>query len=221
VQHYLFWAYFPRIDTIQASVSGCTGTDCGTATNSWVYPTSTLGSSTGGGQFTPIGPPAEDIVYGFAAHSEPNGEIKGKCLLNDDNADVMFKCLDVTVYVESGPHSFFYGTCRQRRLPDVPHGVRRRRRGPVMRSSCTTWSVPLASSAFGGVSSVTSRHAVAPSAVPTRRNAGGPCWLFVASVAQAVTSVAASRAAAGIMFLCTAENSGCPSAISGLAMKRS
>jgi len=84
-----------------------------------------------------------------------------------------------------------------------------------------TCSAPVASVAFGGVSSVTRRRAVGPSAVPTSKNVGLPCWLMVASVAHGVPRLVASSAVAGMTFPCAALNKGCPSGIVGLLRSES
>lgn len=94
------------------TITGCSGSPptCGTVTHSWQLPASTGGLATGGGAIMPPGPSdTEEVIFGFSA-GQHNGGLKGKCLINDDNTNVMVKCLDIFAYVQVGPHAFFYGS---------------------------------------------------------------------------------------------------------------
>lgn len=93
---------FPRTDVI----SGCVDSLCDTSQNQWILPTSTLGSSDGSGQILPPGPSSVKVVdFEFSA----SGQLKGKCLIKDVNTGTTFRCVDIIAYVQSGPHTFFYG----------------------------------------------------------------------------------------------------------------
>jgi hypothetical protein len=66
------------------------------------FPVLTTGHVTGGGQI-----PGE-ITFGLEAKSDPNG-MKARCTVVDRLADVMVKCLDMTMFVQAGNHVSFFG----------------------------------------------------------------------------------------------------------------
>ena len=104
---------FPRTDVITA----CADTDadgtiepgepCGSATKTWVFPASTPGHVTGGGQVANA-TGTDDLTFSFNAKSDRKG-VKGTCNLVDHGTGAKIRCLDVTSLVQSGNSATFYG----------------------------------------------------------------------------------------------------------------
>jgi hypothetical protein len=105
----------PGADAITACADSNANSSCdagepvGEATKAWIYPTSTAGQTTGGGQIDNAAGDAK-IAFGFTAKSDANG-LKGECTVVDISpaTNIKVKCLDVTTLVQSGTHSFFAG----------------------------------------------------------------------------------------------------------------
>ena len=75
----------------------------------------TPGLATGGGQI--LHP--DHIVFGFNAKSDSADRFQGECLVNDQPADVVVKCLDVTFYSQIGNTAILSG---QATVNGVPTG---------------------------------------------------------------------------------------------------
>jgi hypothetical protein len=106
---------WPRSDTITACVDRNDNgqvdpTDpCAAATKEWVFPASTPGASTGGGQLLDFQTQRDGIVLGFNFKNE-NGKLTGNCTINDKATDTFVKCQDVLSYVQAGNTATAYGT---------------------------------------------------------------------------------------------------------------
>lgn len=106
---------FPRSDTITACVDRNdngridAGDPCATATKQWVFPASTPGSATGGGQMLNFVTGLDGIMLGFNFNSDAKGT-KGNCTINDKTSDTSVKCTDVLAYVQAGNTATVYGT---------------------------------------------------------------------------------------------------------------
>jgi hypothetical protein len=113
---------FPRSDTINACVDRNDNgrldpTDpCATATKQWVFPASTPGSATGGGQMLNFLTGLDGIVLGFNFNSDAKGT-KGNCTINDKTSDTSVKCKDVLAYVQAGNTATVYGTAEVNGAP--------------------------------------------------------------------------------------------------------
>ncbi|HEX8293200.1 MAG TPA: post-COAP-1 domain-containing protein, partial [Pyrinomonadaceae bacterium] len=106
---------WPRSDTITACADRNDNgridpTDpCGTATKEWVFPASTPGASTGGGQMYNFVTGLDGIVLGFNFKSDASGT-SGNCTINDKASGTSVKCKDVLAYVQAGNAATVYGT---------------------------------------------------------------------------------------------------------------
>jgi hypothetical protein len=113
---------WPRSDTIRACVDRndngqVDATDpCATATKEWVFPASTPGGATGGGQLLNFVTGLDGIVVGFNFSSDANGT-KGNCTVNDKAGDTSVKCKDVLAYVQAGNTATVYGTAEVNGAP--------------------------------------------------------------------------------------------------------
>ncbi len=83
------------------------GEPTATATKIWVFPTSTRGHVTGGGQITVGG---QRITFSLEAKSD--GRVKGNCDVLDHGTGRHIKCNDVQVLVVSGNEAWLYGSAR-------------------------------------------------------------------------------------------------------------
>lgn len=112
---------FPRADAISACVdrnnSGSVdSTDpCAAATKEWVFPASTPGASTGGGQFLDVAN-GTDINFAFNFKSDAGGP-KGSCHVKDKARDTTVKCLGVLAYVQGTNEAIVYGTAEVNGAP--------------------------------------------------------------------------------------------------------
>lgn len=106
---------WPRSDTIRACVDrdddGQIGPadPCAEATKEWVWPASTPGAATGGGQLLDFQTQRDGIVISFNFVSDAKGT-KGNCTINDKAGDTSVKCRDVLAYVQVGDTVTVYGT---------------------------------------------------------------------------------------------------------------
>lgn len=106
---------FPRFDTITACADRNDNgqvdpTDpCAAATKQWVFPVSTPGASTGGGQMYNFITGLDGIVLGFNFRSDAKGTT-GNCSINDKASGISFKCKDVLAYVQGANEATVYGT---------------------------------------------------------------------------------------------------------------
>lgn len=113
---------WPRSDTIRACVDRNDNgqidpTDpCGTATKEWVFPASTPGASTGGGQLLNFVTQLDGIVLGFNFKSDAEGA-SGNCTVNDKASDTFVKCQEVLAYVQAGNTATVYGTAEVNGAP--------------------------------------------------------------------------------------------------------
>jgi hypothetical protein len=113
---------FPRSDAIRACVDRNDNgqidpTDpCATATKEWVFPASTPGASTGGGQLLNFMTQLDGIVLGFNFKSDADGT-SGNCTVNDKASDTFVKCRDVLAYVQAGNTATVYGTAEVNGAP--------------------------------------------------------------------------------------------------------
>jgi hypothetical protein len=113
---------FPRGDSIRACVDRndngqIDATDpCATAIKEWVFPASTPGAATGGGQLLDFQTQRDGIVIAFGFKSE-NGKLSGNCNINDKATDTSVKCRDVLSYVQSGNSATVYGTAEVNGAP--------------------------------------------------------------------------------------------------------
>jgi len=114
---------WPRSDTISACVDRNDNgqidpTDpCAAATKEWVFPASTPGAATGGGQLLDFITQLDGIVLGFNFGSDAGGT-KGNCTINDKAGDTFVKCQDVLAYVQAGNTATAYGTAEVNGAPD-------------------------------------------------------------------------------------------------------
>ena len=77
------------------------------AAKAWVFPVSTPGQVTGGGQtFNDL--VVEGLTFGFNARSDAL-ETSGHCNVIDHAAGIHIRCLDVTNLVQVGKHATFFG----------------------------------------------------------------------------------------------------------------
>ena len=113
---------WPRADTIRACADRNDNgqldpTDpCGTATKQWVFPASTPGAATGGGQMLNFVTGLDGIVLGFNFKSDANGP-GGNCTINDKSGGTSVKCKDVLAYVQGGNEATVYGTAEVGGVP--------------------------------------------------------------------------------------------------------
>ena len=113
---------WPRTDAIRACVDRNDNgqidpTDpCAAATKEWVFPASTPGASTGGGQLYNLQTQTDGVVLGFNFKSDADGP-KGTCTVNDKPGDTTVKCLDVLAYVQSANGATVYGTAEVNGAP--------------------------------------------------------------------------------------------------------
>ena len=113
---------WPRSDTIRACADRNDNgqidpTDpCGTATKQWVFPASTPGASTGGGQMYNFATGLDGIALGFNFKNE-NGKLMGNCTVGDKATDTSVKCKDVLAYVQTGNKATVYGTAEVNGAP--------------------------------------------------------------------------------------------------------
>lgn len=113
---------WPRNDAIRACVDRDDNgridpTDpCAAATKEWVFPASTPGSSTGGGQLLDAMTQTDGIVFGFNFKGDAGGP-KGSCLVNDKARDTTVKCLEVLSYVQGANEATVYGTAEVNGAP--------------------------------------------------------------------------------------------------------
>lgn len=113
---------WPRADTIRACADRNDNgqvdpTDpCGTATKEWVFPASTRGASTGGGQLLDFVTGLDGIVLGFNFKSDGGG-VGGNCSVNDKPSDTSVKCTQVLAYVQGVNEATVYGTAEVNGAP--------------------------------------------------------------------------------------------------------
>ena len=106
---------WPRADAIRACVDrndngSLDATDpCAAATKEWVFPASTQGAATGGGQLLDFQTQRGGLVVGFNFRGDAEGA-QGHCTLNDKSGDAFVKCGDVLAYVQAGNSATVYGT---------------------------------------------------------------------------------------------------------------
>jgi hypothetical protein len=106
---------FPRTDAIR----GCADSNrngaieptepCGIATKEFVFPVSTPGHITGGGQILDAQTGVDGISFGFNFKSDGTN-LQGNCTVNDKARNTMVKCVEVLVFVQDGNHATAYGT---------------------------------------------------------------------------------------------------------------
>ena len=113
---------WPRSDAIDACVDRNdngridAGDPCAAATKQWVFPASTPGSATGGGQMLNFITQLDGIVLGFNFKDE-NGKLTGNCTVNDKAGDASVKCQDLLAYVQGGNTATAYGTAEVNGVP--------------------------------------------------------------------------------------------------------
>jgi hypothetical protein len=109
-------APFPGEDTISAYVDTNAngvqdaGEPTATSTKTIVFPASTPGRTTGGGQFQT----ASDNVVTFRVSARSDGTTtQGDCTIIDKASGTTIKCLDVLAYVQSGRYATIFGRAEQ------------------------------------------------------------------------------------------------------------
>jgi hypothetical protein len=106
---------FPRTDSIR----GCADANrngsieptepCGAASKEFVFPVSTPGHVTGGGQILDAVTALDGINFSVNFKSD-GGQLAGNCNVNDKARGVSVKCGDVLAFVQEGNHATVYGT---------------------------------------------------------------------------------------------------------------
>lgn len=84
-----------------------TGEPCGTATKQFVFPASTPGKATGGGQILNLSSNS-GVNFAFDFNSNTS-DFKGNCNIRDQASDTKIRCVDVLVYVQTGNHAVIFG----------------------------------------------------------------------------------------------------------------
>lgn len=113
---------FPRSDTIRACVDRNENGQidpadpCAAATKEWVFPASTPGAATGGGQLLDFQAQRDGIVIGFNFKGDARGP-SGNCTVNVKADDTFVKCKDVLAYVQAGNTATAYGTAEVNGAP--------------------------------------------------------------------------------------------------------
>lgn len=106
---------WPRSDTIRA----CADRDdngridptdpCATATKGWVFPASTPGAATGGGQLLDNQTQSDGVIFAFGFRGD-DGRPAGTCNVSDKTSGISVKCENVMSYVQAGNTATAYGT---------------------------------------------------------------------------------------------------------------
>ena len=89
------------------------GENCSNGSKVWEEPTSTPGTTTGGGYITGVA--GNRVVFGFGAEDSQEGP-RGGCDVFDMTADVRIRCLDVSLLAIVGTHATISGAAMQNGL---------------------------------------------------------------------------------------------------------